>query len=155
MKLKHFLRRNSELLYVGDMNMDISYKQKTLIFCSFVYAVVSYERLHGSLRAAWVDDTHSFFSFNNLRKNQDMHLAYLGYDIPEHFSTISNVDGINIALKILDDQYDFLYHEYERLAYMNGTINGYTGWKDIRLPEYYVTRVKGRTDFQIYRCERT
>lgn len=92
MKLKHFLRRNSELLYVGDMNMDISYKQKTLIFCSFVYAVVSCERLHDSLRAAWVDDTHSFFNFNNLRKNQDMHLAYLGYDIPEHFSTISNVD---------------------------------------------------------------
>lgn len=44
MKLKHFLRRNSELLYIGDMNMDISYKQKTLIFCSFVYAVVSCER---------------------------------------------------------------------------------------------------------------
>lgn len=41
MKLKHFLRRNSELLYVGDMNMDISYKQKTLIFCSFIYAIVS------------------------------------------------------------------------------------------------------------------
>lgn len=155
MKLKHFLRKNSELLYIGDMNMDISYKQKTLIFCSFVYAVVSCERLHGSLRADWVDDTRSFFNFNNLRKNQDMHLAYLGYDIPEHFSTISNVDGINIALKILEDQYDFLYHEYERLAYMNGTINGYTGWKDMHLPQYYVTRIKGHTDFQIYRCERT
>ena len=64
------------------------------------------------------------------------------------------VSRAKLDLKMLDDQCDFLYDEYERLAYMNGTINDYTGWKDIRLPEYYVTRVKGRTDFQIYRCER-
>ena len=152
MKLKHFLRRNSELLYVGDMNMDISYKQKTLIFCSFIYAIVSCERLHGSLRADWVDNKDSLF--NNQRKIQDMHLSYLGADMPEHFSIISDVNGINIALRILDDQYDFLYDEYERLAYINETINGYIGWKDIHLPEYYVTRIKGCTDFRIYRFER-
>lgn len=152
MKLKHFLRRNSELLYVGDMNMDISYKQKTLIFCSFIYAIVSCERLHGSLRADWVDNKDSLF--NNQRKIQDMHLSYLGADMPEHFSIISDVNGINIAFRILDDQYDFLYDEYERLAYINETINGYIGWKDIHLPEYYVTRIKGCTDFRIYRFER-
>ena len=52
-----------------------------------------------------------------------MHLAYLGENIPENFTKISDVNGINIALKIIDDQYDFLYDKYKQLARKNKSGN--------------------------------
>lgn len=150
MKLKHFIRKTPELFYTGDMNIDISYKQEELLCCSFIYAVVSCNRFRDAFRANWLHSRTNNHIFN-YRGIRDMHLAYLGEDIPENFTKISAVDGLNIALKILDDQYDFLYDEYKRLAYRNGNINGYTGWKSICLPEYYVTRLRGCSNFKIYR----
>ena len=88
------------------------------------------------------------------RRIKDMHLAYLGENIPENFTKRSDVNGINIALKIIDDQYDFLYDKYKQLARTNKFINGYTGWKDIYLPEYYVTKVSGCNNFVVYRYEK-
>lgn len=119
----------------------------------FIYAVISCNRFRDALRADWLNNNGGNYIFN-YRRIKDMHLAYLGENIPENFTKISDVNGINIALKIIDDQYDFLYDKYKQLARTNKFINGYTGWKDIYLPEYYVTKVSGCNNFVVYRYEK-
>lgn len=151
--LKSFIKKNPESFYTGDINIDISYKQKELLCCSFIYAVISCNRFRDALRADWLNNNGGNYIFN-YRRIKDMHLAYLGENIPENFTKISDVNGINIALKIIDDQYDFLYDKYKQLARTNKFINGYTGWKDIYLPEYYVTKVSGCNNFVVYRYEK-
>ena len=61
------------------------------------------------------------------------------------------MDKTLINLYIIDDLFKCLWKQYKALARRPQGVNVGNGWRELRVPEYYICRKKGHGTMYLYR----
>ena len=151
---KYYNEYSKKLIQIKNSNFKIDSNDKELICASFIYAAVGCLQYFDAFSFDWIrhPDGHAN---RNERNINDMHLAYLESDIFTNISSIIDDCMLTqIYLAILNDQYDYMYDQYENKIKTLGPIVAYDAYKGIKLPEYYITHTEGENCYIIYRYEK-
>lgn len=122
---------------------------------SYLWAVISCSNPFFSLNNTWIVIPNSYYTQNSRNIYNGVHLLGLkGYDA-RYRDYIPEADGTIIMMYILSDLFQSVWKQLLSIVERDGKINAFHGWKQIRVPEYYICINDGDDFYTVLRYDNT
>lgn len=122
---------------------------------SYLWAVISCNDPFFSLNNTWIVSPNSYYTQNSRNIYNGVHLLGLkGYDA-RYRDYIPETDGTIIMMYILSDLFQSVWKQFLSIVERDGKINAFHGWKQIRVPEYYICINDGDDFYTVLRYDNT
>lgn len=120
---------------------------------SYLWAIVSCSDPFYSLNNTWIVKPESRYTQNERDIYNGIHLSSLnGYDT-RYRAYIPEADGTIIMMYILSDLFQSVWKQILSIVKREGKFNAFHGWKQIRVPEYYICINKSDDFYTVLRYD--
>lgn len=131
------------------MYNDILHYHDTLkLKLSFIWSIKGSMDWQDGLSYYWTQHPDSGVNWNYRHIRNGIRLEALGISLRQGFSLI---DKTLIELFIIDDLFKCLWRQYKILARRPQGVSVWDGWRELRVPEYYICQKKRNGTMYLYR----
>ncbi len=136
--------RHADIIYSDILHYRDSLKLKL----SFIWSIKGSMDWQDGLSLYWTQHPDSGLNWNYRRIRHGIRLESLDISLGHGFS---DMDETLIRLYIIDDLFKCLWRQYKTLARRPQGVSVKDGWRELRVPEYYICQKRRNGTMYLYR----